>query len=97
MPVESVRRPVVVDANIIINLVHADRLTLLGTIPGYDFFVPEDVVAEIVEPTQRDQLDRAIWEGRVRVATIAELDDLIRYAESRRALGKGEAACLVSE
>ena len=95
MAIERTRRSVVVDANIIINLVHADRLTLFGTIPGYDFVAPEDVVAEIVEPTQRDQLDRVMADGRIRVATITEPDDLIRYAEFRRALGRGEAACLV--
>ena len=70
MAVAPTRRPVVVDANIIINLIHADRLTLLGMIPGYDFIVPEDVMAEIVDPAQRAQLDRAVEDGRIRVTTI---------------------------
>ena len=95
MAVAHTRRPVVVDANIIINLIHADRLTLLGKIPGYDFIVPEDVMDEIVDPAQRAQLDRAVEDGRIRVTTITEPDDLNRYAEFRRALGRGEAACLV--
>ena len=89
------RRTVVVDANIVINLVHAGRLALLGTIPAYDFVVPEDVVAEIVDPAQREQLDRSIAEGRLCVETITDPDDLLQYAQFRRSLGKGEAACLV--
>jgi predicted nucleic acid-binding protein len=89
------RRTVVVDANIVINLLHAERLALLGAIPEYDFVIPEDVVAEIVDPAQRTQLDRAIADGLLRVETITELDDLVQYAEFRRGLGRGEAACLV--
>ena len=76
-------------------MIHAGRLALLGDLPGHDFIVPEDVVAEIVDPRQREQLDRAIAAGRLRVETITEHDDLIKYAELRRSVGRGEAACLV--
>jgi predicted nucleic acid-binding protein len=89
------RRTVVVDANVIINLIHAELLALLGTIPGYEFVVAEEVVAEIVDPIQREQLDRALVDGRLRVETITEPDDLAQYAELRRTLGGGEAGSLV--
>lgn len=57
--------------------------------------MPEDVAAEITDPIQRQQLDRAIADGYLRVETITEPDDLVEYAELRRTLGRGEAACLV--
>lgn len=89
------RRVVLLDANVIINLLHAERLALLGELPGYEFVVPEDVVAEILDPSQRQQLDAGIGEGDLRVETITEPEDLVRYAEYRRSLGRGESACLV--
>lgn len=91
----STRRTIVIDANVLINLIHAGRVALLGDLPGYDFVAPEDVVAEIVDGGQREQLDGAIAAGRLRVETITEPDDLIKYAELRRSVGRGEAACLV--
>lgn len=89
------RRIVVLDANVLINLAYAQRMALLRELPGYEFVVPEDVVAEIVDPPQRQQLDAAISDGYLRVETITEPEDLVRYAEYRRSLGRGESACLV--
>jgi predicted nucleic acid-binding protein len=88
-------RTIVVDANILINLLHVGRVGLLAVLPGYDCVVPEDVVAEITDPIQRQQLEAAIASGSLRVETITEPDDLVEYAELRRTLGRGEAACLV--
>ena len=88
-------RAIVVDANILINLLHVGRLALLAALPGYECIVPEDVVAEITDPIQRPQLDRAIADGYLRVETITEPDELVEYAALRRTLGRGEAACLV--
>lgn len=88
-------RTVVVDANVVINLLHVGRLALLTALPGYECVVPEDVVAEIMGPSQREQLDRAVAGGQLRVETITDSDDLVEYAELRRTRGRGEAACLV--
>ncbi len=88
-------RTIVVDANVLINLLHVGRLALLAVLPGYECVVPEDVVAEITDPSQREQLDRAVAGGQLRVETITDSDDLVKYAELRRTLGRGEAACLV--
>lgn len=95
MPTGSGTTTVVVDANIVINLLHAGRLTLLKQLTGYRFVVPEDVVAEIALPNQRQELDSAIAAGWMHVVTISDVDDLTRYVELRQILGKGEAACLV--
>lgn len=86
---------IVVDANIIINLVHVHRLALLREIPNWTCVVPEDVVAEITDAAQRQELDQAIAAGDLSVEAITEPDDLFRYTELRRTLGRGEAACLV--
>jgi predicted nucleic acid-binding protein len=88
-------RTVVVDANIIINLIHIGRLSLLTSIPGYDFVLPVDVGAEIRQPEQRSELDGAVSTGTLRVESITDFKDLTQLAELRTFLGRGEAACLV--
>ena len=91
----ALSRTIVVDANIIINFIHVGRLALLAALPGYNWVVPEDVAAEITEPAQKEQLARAVADGTLRIETITEPDDLVQYAELRRTLGRGEAACVV--
>ena len=93
MTADAPRRVVVTDANIIINLVHAGRLALLGALPPYAFLVPEDVVGEIVDPTQREELEAAITAGLMS-ETVTAPHELTRYAELRQVVGRGEAACL---
>lgn len=88
-------RVIIVDANILINYLHADRLGLLTSLPGYDWVFPEDVVSEITDAAQRQQLDTAIANQQLRVETISEPSDLVQYAELRRTLGRGESACVV--
>jgi predicted nucleic acid-binding protein len=88
-------RVIVADANVLINFIHVGQLALLAALPGYEWVVPEDVVAEITDPVQRTQLDRAIANQQFRVETVTEPDDLVQYAELRRTLGRGEAACIV--
>jgi predicted nucleic acid-binding protein len=87
-------RIVVTDANVIINLNHAGYLGLLGALPRYEFVVPEDVVSEVSDPVQREALEAAINAGRVRRETITAPAELTRYAQLRKVVGKGEAACL---
>jgi len=90
----ALQRVVVTDANIIINLIHADHLPLLRALPGYEFVVPEDVVSEIADPVQQAALQAAISEGHIRQETIIAPAELARYAQLRQVVGKGEAACL---
>lgn len=88
-------RVIVADANVLINFIHVGRLALLAALPGYEWVVPEDVAAEITDPVQRERLDQAIGAGQLRVETLTEPDDLVQYADLRRILGRGEAACIV--
>jgi hypothetical protein len=52
----------VLDANFVINLIHAARLNLLAALGSYRFVVPDEVVEEITEPLQRQQLQAALNE-----------------------------------
>ena len=88
-------RTIVADASVLINFIHAGQFALLAALPGYEWVIPEDVVAEITDPVQREQLERAIASQQLRVETISDPEDLVQYAELRRTLGRGEAACIV--
>ena len=88
------RSIVVVDTSVLINLMHAGRLKLLGTLASFEFVVPDDVIAEITIPAQREDLDVAIARGDLRQESITDPNELVRYADLRRIMGRGEAACL---
>jgi predicted nucleic acid-binding protein len=88
-------RVIVADANVLINFIHVGQLALLTALPGYEWVIPEDVVAEITDPDQRERLQQAIDAGQFRIETVTEPGDLAQYADLRRVLGRGEAACIV--
>jgi predicted nucleic acid-binding protein len=84
----------VTDANVLINLIHAGRLDLLGALTAFEFVVPEHVIVEITEPAQRQALEIALTRGALRKQSITDPKELAIYAELRRIMGSGEAACL---
>jgi predicted nucleic acid-binding protein len=87
-------RIVVTDANILINLIHAQALELLGCVDGYEFVIVDQVEAEITRPEQAAALRHAIdvaWLHREAVNTI---EGLSIFADLARIMGRGEAACL---
>ncbi len=88
-------RIVVMDANVLINLLHVARLGLCNSLPGLEFVIPDLVYGEIKEPGQRRSLESAINAGDLEVASITEPGDLSSLAELTTRLGRGEAACLV--
>lgn len=90
-PVVSV---VVTDANIVINLLHVNRIDLLGQLRPYSFVVPEEVVVEIRDPGQSAALRGALDNGLLAEVRLAELSELKLYTELLKTLGSGEAACL---
>jgi len=85
---------VVTDANILINFMHAERLALLGRLTTFAFVFPAEVVAEITDSGQREQLEAALARGELRTIVLEDIAELTTYAELRRVMGKGEAACL---
>ncbi len=88
------KRVVAVDATIVINLIHVDRLDLLGRLEGWDFIVPEQVAEEVSDPEQSRILAGALASGHLRVEPITEPPEIAIYAELRLTMGRGEAACL---
>jgi predicted nucleic acid-binding protein len=94
VPPSNPSRIVVTDANVLINLMHAGRLDLLGALTAFEFVVPDHVVAEITVPGQRQALQIAFTTGTLRQQSITDPSELATYAEFRRIMGSGEAACL---
>jgi len=90
----AVVRIVLTDANIIINLIHTQCLGILGTLPGYEFVVPDEVVREVTDPGQGEVLQATITAGALRAITIDDLATLKLFAELVAIMGSGEAACL---
>jgi predicted nucleic acid-binding protein len=90
----AARRVVVTDANVLINLMHVDRLSLLGHLSGYEFVVPDHVRAEITDPAQVAMLDEAASRGFLRVEPVTDLAALTLFAELIAHIDRGEAACL---
>lgn len=85
---------VVTDANILINLIHVGRLGLLEAFPNFTFTVPNHVMEEVTRPDQAQQLQNLLARQIVRQEVITEPHELALYAELRRIMGQGEAACL---
>lgn len=85
---------VVTDANVLINLIHADLLALLGGLPPYRFVVPDHVVNEITYAPQRKKLDAAIAARSPAVVSITSTDALAIFSELVQVMGRGEAASL---
>ncbi len=82
------------DASVLINLMHINRLDLLGILEGLSFVVPDAVVGEVTDEEQSRALDRAIVDGLVRREPSTEPVEIVLYGELKLVLGKGEAACL---
>ena len=94
MPPSNSPQVVVTDANVLINLMHAGRLDLLGALTAFEFVVPDHVVAEITVPVQRQALEIALTRSSLSKQSITDPGELATYAELRRIMGSGEAACL---
>ncbi len=87
-------RIVVTDANVLINLIHADLLDLLGRLPGYEFVVPDHVVEEVTSKEQRHVLDEALENGVLIKQSVTDIEAIELFVELVAVMGRGEAACL---
>ena len=85
---------VITDANILINFLKIGRVDILQQLRIYTFHLPEEVYAEITYPAQRRVLDRALKNGWLQKIVITDQNELRSYAQYRRQMGDGEAACL---
>lgn len=87
-------RTVLLDANVLINLMHVGRLDLFAKLPNYEFAMTPDVVAEIVQAGQKQQLEAALATGTVRCEELSDSEAITLFAELRQQMGAGEAATL---
>ena len=85
---------VIADTSVLINFVHASRLDLLGAPLGLRVLVPIEVLAELVDPTQRALVDQSLATAGLAEAGPMSPDELAEYARLRATLGAGESAAL---
>lgn len=85
---------VVTDANILINLIHIGRLSILGSLAQFEFVVPDEVVAEILNEEQSAALRAAIAASHLSHVGFQDTEEITAFAALASFLGKGESACL---
>lgn len=85
---------VVTDANILINLIHIGGLSILGSLTQFEFVVPEEVIAEVLNPDQAASLQAAFDANHLTRATEWDAEELSAFGALALFLGKGESACL---
>jgi predicted nucleic acid-binding protein len=85
---------VCVDACVLINLAIVGRIDLLGRIQDMVFHVPQEVANEITLAEQKQQVERGVASGALRMARMETVEELEAFAEYSRCFGKGESACL---
>jgi predicted nucleic acid-binding protein len=90
----DLRRIVVADANVLINLMHVSRLGLLAKIPNHEFMVPEHVREETSRPEHRAALDTAVGDGWLKIEVMNDLGAITVFTELIANIGRGEAACI---
>jgi predicted nucleic acid-binding protein len=91
---EDTIRIVIADTSVLINLAHTGHLGLLGGTPGYRFFVTDEVLAEVQDPSQKAMVDGAIADGVIDTTMIQTVEELAAYSDLTIILGSGESACL---
>ena len=83
-----------VDTDILINLCHVRRLSLLGALPAFKFIAPDQVIAEITVPGQQALVAKALKDGHLQQEAVTDLGANAEYARLSLVIGKGEASCL---
>ncbi len=83
-----------VDANVLLNLAFVNRLDLLGALPELEFRSPVEVLTEIVSAREKMLVEDSRSRGDLGDIAFSEVAELALFAELRRSLGMGEAACL---
>lgn len=91
---EGSSQTVALDASVLINFLLLDRLEILTALPGFAFVVPEQVVQEITYPDQVRRLTKALMANDLMQDNATDPDEIANYADLKRVMGRGEAACL---
>jgi len=86
---------IVLDTSILLNFVKVERVGLLGLL-GAPVLLLDQVLDEVVQPTQRDVIEEAIAEGTLDLQSVTDLKEVTLFSELRAGgrLGAGECAVL---
>ncbi len=87
-------KPVVLDADVLINLIGMRKLDVLPKIRGHEFWITNHVQDEVHRKAQRIQIRKALKAGWVRELEVSNLTEIDFYTQYRLRFGKGESACL---
>ena len=87
---------VALDASVLINFLILNRVAILADLPGHHFVVLDAVEQEVQRPKQQVVLADAFTENLIIRAGAAPPEELAAFAELRRVMGLGEAACLAA-
>ena len=80
---------VIVDTICLINFLIVDRMDIFGALSGYAFVVPNHVVAEVTDATQRTRLKAALTAGVLTEIEITDLGEIEQgWKESKEPLGE---------
>jgi predicted nucleic acid-binding protein len=85
---------VATDANVLVNLLHIGRLSILGRLTQFKFVVPDEVVAEILNKDQAEALQAALEAQHVTRVSFQNVEELTAFVSLASFLGKRESACL---
>ena len=85
---------VVTDANVLINLTHVEKLSLLPILDSYEFVIPSEVLAEISDPDQRTAVEKALAARFLKEISVDSIAAIELFGVLRDVMGRGEAACL---
>ena len=89
-------RNVALDACVLINFLNVDRISILGELPQYRFWIPDAVHNEVIKPEQRRGLATAYRQEIVYREDTPQIEENKVIAELTLSMGKGEAACLAA-
>ncbi len=87
---------VALDTSVLINFLILNRVDVLANLPGHRFVVLDAVEGEVLRPQQQATLAAAVEHRLVDRVGAATPEELEIFAEHRRTMGLGEAACLAA-
>ncbi|MBI4248503.1 MAG: hypothetical protein HY611_03285 [Elusimicrobia bacterium] len=94
MTAQPQRRPVALDATVIINLIDMGQIGILPKLREFEFWVPNHVKSEVHRRNHRLQLRTALRARWITELEIVDLAEIELYAEYRSRFGQGESACM---
>ncbi len=94
MTAQPERRPVLLDATVLINLINMGQLGILPRLQGFKFWAPNHVRDEVHRRNHRLQLRKALHAGWIEELEVVDPAEAELYAQYRSRFGQGESACM---